>query len=145
MKDRGLITMSLREVDRFKVIQALADAYLKTGIAASRLGLTSRQTLRLLRRYQQDGAAGLLNRHHGQLADNRTPPGLAARALGLIRDSYADCARPRSHGTQFPAPHIECSGYPVRAPTVATATVVIKSYLCHWRAELRARLQFLRH
>ena len=46
--------------------------------------------MRLLRRYQQDGAAGLLNRHQGQLANNRTPQGLAARALGLIRDNYAD-------------------------------------------------------
>ena len=82
--------MTMRQIDRLKVIQALADAYLKTGIAASRLGLTPRQTLRLLRRYQQDGAAGLLNRHQGQLANNRTPPGLAARALGLIRDNYAD-------------------------------------------------------
>ncbi len=82
--------MTMRQIDRLKVIQALADGYLKTGIAASRLGLTSRQTLRLPRRYQQDGAAGLLNRHQGQLANNRTPPGLAARALGLIRDDYAD-------------------------------------------------------
>ncbi|WP_407935927.1 helix-turn-helix domain-containing protein [Cupriavidus necator] len=78
------------QIDRLKVIQALADGYLKTGIAAARLGLTSRQTLRLLRRYQQHGAAGLLNRHQGQPANNRTPPGLAARALGLIRDNYAD-------------------------------------------------------
>lgn len=82
--------MTMRQLDRLKVIQALADAYLKTGVAASRLGLTPRQTLRLLRRYQQYAAAGLLNRHQGQLANNRTPPGLAARALGLIRDNYAD-------------------------------------------------------
>ncbi|MNT17267.1 hypothetical protein D3C72_1524070 [compost metagenome] len=82
--------MTMRQIERLKVVQALADGFLKTGIAASRLGLTSRQTLRLLRRYQQHGAAGLLNRHQGQPANNRTPPGLAARALGLIRDNYAD-------------------------------------------------------
>ncbi|PZX20484.1 integrase-like protein [Cupriavidus phytorum] len=82
--------MTMRQIDRLKVVQALADGHLKTGIAASRLGLTPRQTLRLLRRYQQHGAAGLLNRHQGQPANNRTPPGLAARVLGLIRDNYAD-------------------------------------------------------
>ncbi|WP_238587435.1 helix-turn-helix domain-containing protein [Cupriavidus sp. IDO] len=81
--------MTMRQIDRLKVIQALADGYLKTGVAAARLGLTSRQALRLLRRYQQHGAAGLLNRHQGQPANNRTPSGLAARALGLIRDNYA--------------------------------------------------------
>ncbi|SOZ40887.1 transposase (plasmid) [Cupriavidus neocaledonicus] len=82
--------MTMRQIDRLKVVQALADGHLKTGIAASRLGLTPRQTLRLLRRYQQHGAAGLLNRRQGQPANNRTPPGLAARVLGLIRDNYAD-------------------------------------------------------
>ena len=86
--------MTMRQIDRLKVVQALADGYLKTGIAAARLGPTSRQTLRLLRRYQQHGAAGLLNRHQGQSANNRTPPGLAARALGLIRDNHADFSQP---------------------------------------------------
>ena len=67
------ITMTMRQLDPLKAaIQALADAYLKSGIGASRLGLTPRQTLRLLRRYQQDGAAGLVNRHQGQLANWRT-------------------------------------------------------------------------
>ncbi|SOZ06704.1 hypothetical protein CBM2599_B60074 [Cupriavidus taiwanensis] len=44
----GAITMTMRQIDRLKVVQALADGHLKTGIAASRLGLTPRQTLRLL-------------------------------------------------------------------------------------------------
>lgn len=46
------ITMTMRQLDRLKVLQALADGHLKTGIAAARLGLSARQTLRLLRRYQ---------------------------------------------------------------------------------------------
>ncbi len=32
--------MTMRQIDRLKVVQALADGHLKTGIAASRLGLT---------------------------------------------------------------------------------------------------------
>lgn len=59
------ITMTMRQLDRLKVLQALADGHLKTGIAAARLGLSPRQTLRLLRRYQDEGAPGLQNRRQG--------------------------------------------------------------------------------
>lgn len=43
MRKPQIITMTMRELDRLKIILALADGYLKTGIAASRLGLTARQ------------------------------------------------------------------------------------------------------
>src|SRR5437868_559046 len=84
------ITLTMRQVDRLKIIQALADGLLKTGICAARLGLTTRQTLRLLRRYQALGASGLLNGHQGLPGNNQLPPGVESRVRGLIRDSYAD-------------------------------------------------------
>ena len=84
------ITMTMRQLDRLKVLQALADGHLKTGIAAARLGLSPRQTLRLLRRYQDEGAPGLQNRRQGAPGHRQLPPGLESRVRGLIRDSYAD-------------------------------------------------------
>ncbi|MGO4158659.1 helix-turn-helix domain-containing protein, partial [Cupriavidus sp. YAF13] len=60
MKDRGLITMSLREVDRFKVIQATAEGLLAQWRAAERLDLTARQVRRLVQRWRADGPMGLL-------------------------------------------------------------------------------------
>ncbi|KAF3458654.1 helix-turn-helix domain-containing protein [Ralstonia solanacearum] len=36
------ITMTMRQLDRLKVLQALSDGHLKTGIAAARLGLSTR-------------------------------------------------------------------------------------------------------
>jgi hypothetical protein len=44
------ITMTMRELDRFKVIQHVADGRLKPWRAAERLGLTTRQTGRLVAR-----------------------------------------------------------------------------------------------
>jgi hypothetical protein len=38
MANNGTITMSMRELDRLKVIQALVDGNLKPGRAAERLG-----------------------------------------------------------------------------------------------------------
>nr|WP_315597766.1 ISNCY family transposase [uncultured Cupriavidus sp.] len=84
------VTLTMRQLDRLKIIQALADGHLKTGIAAARLGLTPRQTRRLLKRYQVQGATGLCNQHQGKPGNNQLPPGLESRVRGLIRDSYAD-------------------------------------------------------
>ena len=53
------ITMSMRELDRLKVIQAVVDKMLKPGLAAERLHLTVRQVERLVLRYKQAGAAGV--------------------------------------------------------------------------------------
>ena len=88
------ITMTMRQLDRLKVLQALADGHLKTGIAAARLGLSARQTLRLLRRYQSEGAAGLQNRRQGAPGHRQLPPGLESRVRGRIRDRYADFGPP---------------------------------------------------
>lgn len=42
------ITMTMRELNRFKVIQSVADGVLKPWRAAQRLGLTTRQIRRLV-------------------------------------------------------------------------------------------------
>ena len=46
------ITMSMREVDRVKTVQAVVDRMLPVGLAAKRLGLSRRQLERLLLKYQ---------------------------------------------------------------------------------------------
>jgi len=51
------ITMTMRELDRLKVIQAVTEARLKPGQAAERLrlGLGVRQIEWLVKRYEADG------------------------------------------------------------------------------------------
>ena len=61
MNDAGSITMTMRALDRLKVIQRVADGNLKPGQAAGRLGLTVRQVRRLVRRYEAQGATGLVH------------------------------------------------------------------------------------
>ncbi|MCA8061707.1 hypothetical protein LGM89_00010 [Burkholderia sp. AU31624] len=43
MQPAGLVTLTMRELDRFKVIQDVADSKLKPWRAAERLELTTRQ------------------------------------------------------------------------------------------------------
>jgi transposase len=90
MNTNGMITMTMREVDRLKVIQAIVEMGLKPGHAAERLGLTVRQVERLVTRYQESGATGLVSRKRGLPGNHQLPAGKAEHALSLIRQRYTD-------------------------------------------------------
>jgi transposase len=84
------ITMSMREADRLKVVQAVVDRMLRVGPAAKRLGITPRQLERLLIRYKEEGPAGLTSRKRGKPSNHQLPSGVAERAMKLVRDRYID-------------------------------------------------------
>ena len=86
----GMITMSMQEIDRLKVIQAVVDGNLKPMQAAARLGLTTRQVQRLVNRYREHGASGLVSLKRGRTGNHQLAPGLANQVLTLIRDHYPD-------------------------------------------------------
>ncbi|KDB08591.1 hypothetical protein LIG30_2390 [Burkholderia sp. lig30] len=90
MNATGTITMTMRELDRYKVIEAVADARLKPGQAAERLGLSVRQVERLVLRYRAAGTAGLVSGKRGRPSNHQLPSGKAQRAVALIRERYAD-------------------------------------------------------
>ena len=61
MNASGTITMSMTELDRLRVVQAVCERRLKPGQAADRLALSVRQVERLVQRYQAAGVAGLVS------------------------------------------------------------------------------------
>ena len=71
MDRTGMITMSMRELDRLKAIQAVAEGLLMPWRAAERLGISRRQVERLTNRYRSQGVAGLMT--------NRNP-----RPMGVV-------------------------------------------------------------
>lgn len=90
MAKTGVITVSMREFDRLKTVQAVLDGMLRPGVAAERLGLSDRQLRRLVHRYREDGPAGLTSRRRGRPSNHQLPSHLADTAFTLIRDRYAD-------------------------------------------------------
>ncbi len=90
MAKPGCITMSMRELDRVKVIEAVIERRLKHYQAAERLGLSARQITRIVDRYLQFGAAGIASRHRGKASNHQLPANITARAIALIRAHYAD-------------------------------------------------------
>lgn len=82
--------MSMRELDRLKCIQGLIDGQLKQTAVAARLGLTTRQVRRLVRRYEQQGPIGLISRLRDRPSNRRLKSDAAEHAFGILRSTYAD-------------------------------------------------------
>jgi hypothetical protein len=90
MNPPGTITMTMRELGRIKVIQAVVDGHLMPWRAADQLELSVRQVERLCERYRREGAAGLISRRRARPSNNQLASGLASRALRLIAERYPD-------------------------------------------------------
>ncbi|WP_322093918.1 ISNCY family transposase [Paraburkholderia bannensis] len=84
------ITMTMHELDRFKVIQEVVDGRLKPWRAAGQLDLTTRQIRRLVARFREHGPEGLVSRKRSMPGNNRLDGATADRALSIIRERYAD-------------------------------------------------------
>ena len=90
MNEPGLVTISMNELQRVKVIEAVVDGRLSGVRAAGQLGLTERQISRLKRRFEASGAAGLVSGKRGKPSNRQLPMNLRARVIALIRERYAD-------------------------------------------------------
>ncbi|HVR54310.1 MAG TPA: helix-turn-helix domain-containing protein [Pseudorhodoferax sp.] len=85
------ITMSMREADRLKTVQAVIDRMPRVGQAAQRLGISLRQFERLVQRYRSEGADGLVPQFYAARLATRmmqpachTTPSVRAPSLGCM-------------------------------------------------------------
>ena len=84
------VAMTMRELYRLKCIQGLIDGQLKQTAVAARLGLTTRQVRRLVRRYEQQGPIGLISRLRDRPSNRCLKSDTAEHAFGILRSTYAD-------------------------------------------------------
>src|SRR5260370_28573293 len=113
MDRTGMITMSMRELDRLKAIQAVAEGLLIPWRAADRLGISRRQVERLTNRYRSQGVAGLISRKREQPSNHQLPAGLADHALAIIPQRYT------AFGPTLACEKLrECHGLTLAAETV---------------------------
>ena len=85
-----LITMSERELQRIEVLSEVLARRRSEVSAAAVLGLSTRQTRRLLRAYRDGGGGALIHKSRGRGSNNRLVPGIREYAIELIRSKYAD-------------------------------------------------------
>lgn len=91
------LTMSHRELDRSEVMHRLLERRLSQRAAASMLGLSVRQTERLLARYRREGPAGLISRKRGKPSNRQLPDQQRHEALELVQRYYSDFGPTLAH------------------------------------------------
>jgi transposase len=84
------ITMTMRELDRLKCIQAVVAGELRPGVAAERLQKSPRQIQRLANDYRREGPVGLLSRRRNRPSNHRIDGALESQVLQILRERYAD-------------------------------------------------------
>jgi hypothetical protein len=86
----GVMLMSKRELNRIEVLARLDGRRLTASAAADLMGVTQRQTHRLLKRYRDGGAAAIANRRRGRASNNRLSDVVRDYAIALVQEYYAD-------------------------------------------------------
>lgn len=80
----------MQELERAEIIEAYSKGEVSAALAAKRLQITTRQVRRLQRRFAESGTPGMISARRGKPSNNQLEPGLAKKALELVRDHYAD-------------------------------------------------------
>lgn len=87
---RGLLTMSAKEVERVGIIKRIAEKQLKQREGAKLLGLSSRQIIRLVKRYRRDGTSGLLSVRRGKVSNRYRGDQFKGQVKQLVTQHYYD-------------------------------------------------------
>lgn len=86
----GEVLMSLKEVDRYAVIEQVLRRTMRQADAALWLGVSVRQVKRLASAVRAQGTAGVISKRRGEPSNRRIPPAQRERYLSLVRGHYAD-------------------------------------------------------
>ena len=85
-----LVTISDKELSRINVIQSVVENRMHRRDTAHQLALTERQTQRLMNRFRESGAEGLVNLWRGRPSNHRLQESLELRVLSLLNDHFSD-------------------------------------------------------
>jgi len=84
------VTFNMKEIRRLKVLQQIADQQLTGAQASELLGISLRQIRRLIARYRELGASGVVHGNRGREPNNRLDAGIQARIWELAQGEYKD-------------------------------------------------------
>jgi transposase len=80
--------MSPKEVNRLEVMQRLGEKRMKQKAAAELLGISERQVKRLLRRYREHGASGLVSKRRGKPSSHQLAEEIRRKVLDFLKGKY---------------------------------------------------------
>ncbi len=90
MAKGGLITMNNKEILRLQVVEKIDAKRIKQREASRVLGISCRQTRRLLKIYRQHGAKGLVSKKRDKQSNNKICEEIKQSILEITRERYFD-------------------------------------------------------
>lgn len=90
MREKGTVTMSLQEINRCGILKQIEDGILKQAEAAKVMGVSERQTRRLVKTYRERGPDGIVNGLRGKPGNHSLALELREQAIALVKTQYHD-------------------------------------------------------
>ncbi len=87
---KDIIPMSVREIERLKVIADVIEKRISQKKASIRLNLSLRQIRRLVKRFKAEGASGLTNKHRNSVSNRKLSDEVRYKVLSLYKEKYSD-------------------------------------------------------
>src|ERR1700730_15168568 len=84
------VDISMRNIDRLKIIHEVLEGHLRQRQAASQLELSRRQVIRLCQRVKQEGNRGVMHRLQGQASNHQLDPFILEQALSALHSTCYD-------------------------------------------------------
>lgn len=88
MKAEGVLKVTNKELRKLKVIEQVIEKRLKRKKAATLLGLSVRQIIRLVKDVRRDGAKGIIHKLRGKISNRRYEEKPKEKILNLCRKKY---------------------------------------------------------
>jgi transposase len=88
MPERDIVSMSVRELKRLRVVQETISRHITQKSAAEVLELSERHIRRLVRAVRGEGERGLVHKSRGKPSNNRISGEVRAKAISSYKESY---------------------------------------------------------
>ena len=92
-----LVTMNDKEILRLSAIRDVCEKRIRRSDAARILSLSIRQIQRLVTRFRQLGAAGIIHQRRGKPSPNKIHDNIRFQCLSIIRECYSDFGPTLAH------------------------------------------------
>jgi transposase len=86
----GILTMSQKEADRYKIVSQVEDKLITLVKASEILGISQRQIYRIKSRIKESGAKGVIHKLRGKPSNRGYPKELKEKVITIYRKNYSD-------------------------------------------------------
>ena len=86
----GILAMSQKELDRLQIIKQIEKKELRVDEGADLMGISQRQTYRVLKKIREEGSKGIIHKLRGRKSNRGYPKDLRIRVIGLYKAHYND-------------------------------------------------------